>query len=287
MNLKNYPRRDYAIDQFTQPHCTELEGKDFYFVFDGGYDFELHITGKDTLTWNKVGDKPTEAKYECLKGDDTTYLLDYDIVETQGTDHYTNHLFIIDLEQRLVTKAVCYDGYNPRIPFLIKSEYDFGAIKVEGKELPYKRHSFTTQMVGTRAEWHWNIDMWTHHNYYSTAFYTLTWPDDSAAVQKLGGPFEMLPCHDDVSQYIKIKENLYVYCLTEEYMERVLLGKGPFRSNNMIFLQNYERMYHVGRTFGNVTFGDKTGPCRTLFGAFGNPVKIPDKVLYAENAYTV
>ncbi len=291
MNLKNYPRKDYAIGQFTQPHCTELEGQNFYFVMDGGYDFELHITGKDTLTWNKVGEEPKCAKYECLKGDDTTYLLDYDVVETLGTDTEYNHLFVIDTEQRLVTMAVCHSGYNPRLPYLVKSEYDFGAIKVDGMELPFKRHCFTSQMVGTRVEWHWNINMWTHHNYYSSAYYTLTWPDDSEAVQNIGGPFESLPSHDDVSQYIKIKDNLFLYCLTEELMERVLNCEGrngsPFRSNNMLFLQNYERMMHVGRTFGHITMDGKTMPCRTLFGSFGNPIKLKDSVLYAENAYTV
>jgi hypothetical protein len=55
----------------------------------------------------------------------------------------------------------------------------------------------------------------------------------------------------------------------------------------MIFLQNYDRMVHAGRTFGTIMANGKPVPCRTLFGAFGNPVKLPDEVLYAENAYTV
>ena len=55
----------------------------------------------------------------------------------------------------------------------------------------------------------------------------------------------------------------------------------------MIFLQNYDRMYHAGRTFGSIAMGDKVVPCRTLFGCFGNPRQFPDSVLYAENAYTV
>jgi len=37
LNLKNYPRREYAIDQFTQPHCSELEGKSFRFIMDNGH----------------------------------------------------------------------------------------------------------------------------------------------------------------------------------------------------------------------------------------------------------
>ena len=55
----------------------------------------------------------------------------------------------------------------------------------------------------------------------------------------------------------------------------------------MNFLQNYDRMYHVGRTFGTMQRDGVLGPCRTLFGAFGNPVKLDDAFLNAENPYTV
>jgi hypothetical protein len=287
LNLKNYPRRDYAIDQFTQPHCSELEGKSFHFIMDNGYDFDLKFTGKDTCEWNTSGDEPKAAQYECLKGDDTTYLVDYDLVEFLDTPNKVNHFFIIDLEQRLVTRAIYSMGRNPKFPYLVKSEYDFGAIEVEGMELPMKRHCFTTQLVGTRVEWHWNTSMLTRHDYYSTSYYRITWPKTSSAVEKIGDPFELMPASDEIAQYIKIKENMYLFSLTEELMERIVGDKCQFRSNNMNFLQNYDRMYHVGRTFGTMRKDGVIGPCRTLFGAFGNPVKLDDEFLNAENPYTV
>ena len=287
MNLKNYPRKNYAIGQFCQPHNFELMGRQFYFSMDGGTDYELNITGETTLQWNYAGEAPAEASYECTKGDDTTYLLDFDIADTVGTDHATNLCWIIDLEQRLVTLVTCSIGHNKKFPLLVKSEYDFGAIVVEGMETPFRRHCLTSQMIGTRVEWHWNYLMWTHHNYYDANNYTLTWPDTSEAVDDLGGPFELLPSHDEVSQYVKIKENMFAYCLTEEMMERLNPGSISFRSNNMIFLQNYNRMRHNGRTFGHVTMNGKTFPCRCLFGSFGNPVKIPDAIVNGDNPYTV
>ena len=58
MDLKHYPRRHYEIDQFTQPHCTELKGSKFYFVMDDGRDFELNFTGEDTLN----GTGPVKTK---------------------------------------------------------------------------------------------------------------------------------------------------------------------------------------------------------------------------------
>jgi hypothetical protein len=288
LNLKEYPRKGYSIDQFTQPHCTELMGRSFHFVMDGGVDFYLKFTGKTTVEWNAEGEEPKTAVYECLKGDDTTYLLDYDLTETLGQlDKRVNHFFIIDLEQRLVTKAVCTMGYNPRFPFLVKSEYEFGAIETEGCELPLKRHCFTGEMLGTRVEWHWNTEMITQHSYYSPAFYRITWPKSSSAVEKIGDPFELLPASDEIAQYIKIKDKMYLFSLTEEIMERIVGDKCQFRSNNMNFLQNYDRMYHVGRTFGTVKRNDELVPCRTLFGAFGNPVKLDDDFLNADNPFTV
>ena len=86
--------------------------------------------------------------------------------------------------------------------------------------------------------------------------------------------------------YVKIKENMYLFVLTEELMERTLQG-GVFRSNNMAFLQNYDRMYHAGRTFGSINMEGEIKPCRTLFGAFGAPLVLRDELLYSENAYTV
>ena len=287
MNLKDYPRREYAIDQFTQPHCSELEGRRFRFIMDSGRDFDLKFTGKETCEWNVAGDAPKSARYECLKGDDTTYLVDYDLLESLDTPNRVNHFFVIDLEQRLVTRAVCSIGDHPKLPYLVRSEYDFGAIEVEGMELPMKRHCFTTQMVGTRVEWNWNTSMFTQHDYYSTAYYRITWPRTSSAVEKIGDPFELMPASDEVAQYIKIKENLYLFSLTEELMERIVGDKCRFRSNNMNFLQNYDRMVHVGRTFGTMERDGVLVPCRTLFGAFGNPVKLDDEFLNAGNPYTV
>ena len=287
MNLRDYPRPDYAINQFCQPHCCELKGQHFYFVMDGGYDYELDITGTDTCMWNKAGEAPKKATYECLKGDNTTYLLDYDVQETLGTNNRVNHLYVIDIEQLLVTRLVCTIGCNQRFPNLVRSEYDFGAIRVEGKALPFKRHCFTTDLLGTRVEWHWNTSMWTQHDYFSTAFYRITWPEESSAVEKIGDPFELLPASDEIAQYIKIKDNMYLFCLTEEIQERILKGSGVFCSNNMAFLQNYNRMYHVGRTFGTINSDGQLVPCRTLFGAFGNPVSLDPEFLKAENPYTV
>ena len=100
MNLRDYKRPFYAINQFCQAHCEELKGQSFHLTMDGGYDYDLCFTGEKTLTWSIDGEEPKEAVYECVKGDDNTYLVDFDVVETLDTDHRSNDLFVLDLEQR-------------------------------------------------------------------------------------------------------------------------------------------------------------------------------------------
>ena len=291
MNLVNYPRKKYSITQFTQPQCSELQGQSFRFIMDDGRDFDLKFTEKDTVLWNWVGEEPAQARYQCLKSDDATYLVDYELEEFTNTFNRVNHLFVIDLEQRLVTRGIHAVGNNPRLPYLIKSDYTFGAIEVEGMELPFKRHSFTSELLGTRVEWHWATDKVTRHSYFSSSFYRFSFPGDELLLNRdvSVSLHRALPSQDDTAQYIKIKNKMYLFTLTEEKAERVLSDRTPnYRSNNMSFLQNYDRMYHVGRTFGNILDSNTNEivPCHIQFGAFGNPVAIPEIIVNADNPYT-
>ena len=103
VNLRNYPRRKYMIDQFTQPHVTELEGETFHFVMDNGRDYFLAFTGEEDLEWHWDGDEAKHATYFCLKGDDTTYMVSFELDEFLDKHEREEHFFIIDRAQRLVT----------------------------------------------------------------------------------------------------------------------------------------------------------------------------------------
>ncbi len=293
MNLRNYPRRVYAIDQFTQPHVTELEGEKFHFVMDDGHDYYLAFTGEESVEWHWDDGEPKSATYFCLKGDDTTYLVSFELDEFLGRQDREEHFFIIDLAQRLVTFCRCKVGENPKYPWLISSNYIFGAIEYPGMPLPLKRHVFTTDLLGTRVQWHWNTGMITRHCYFTSSFYRITIPEATYGVSdRSEGRFADIPATDEIAQYIKIKDNLYLFSLVEEKMERAMCDRNPpFRSNDMKFLQNYDRMYHVGRTFGNVKAGgadsDSTEilPCHIRFGAFGNRPDLNEAFLNGGNPY--
>jgi hypothetical protein len=291
MNMKDAPRRNYAIDQFTQPQCGELKGRSFRFVMDDGYDHCLTFTDEATLTWRKGDGKSSDASYQCSKSDDDTYLVDYEIAELENTPNRENHLFVIDLEQRLVTRGIHKIGENPKFPLLVTSKYTFGAIDVDGYDLPFARHCWTAELIGTRVEWHWNPNMITRHSYYTTGFYRFSHPGEELILNRdASNLYRALPSSDDVAQYIKIKDKMYLFVLTEEMSERLIGFTNPqFRSNNMAFLQNYDRMYHVGRTFGTILDPEtqKNAPCHIRFGAFGNPFVMPETILNEVNPYTV
>ena len=285
MNLKNYPRPERQIDQFTQPSCYDLIGERYHFVMDDGYDYQLSIIGKDTCEWNIVGRPPKLEIYKCLKSDDTTYILHH---EVEGSELRTCLTYVIDLEQSLVTILTCKIGENPKYPLLVTSHYDFGGIRNEyTRSAPFIRHSFTDDVLGTCIQWHWRSGMWTQHCYNSTTYYRITLPKDSDASRALANTVRYTLSSDEPARYVKIKKNMYLFVLTEANSEKMGGPRGRHRSNNMAFLQNYDRMYHVGRTFGNGMIDGRVRPTNILFGAFGEPVDLPPEFVNAPNPYIV
>jgi len=149
MNLKDYPRRRYSINQFTQPRCFELEGESFYFVMDDGYDYVLSILDDGVCELKIEGQTQKIENYTCLKADDETYLLFH---ETTIDGYRTCITYVIDMEQRLVTILTCKVGLNPKFPLIVSSHFDFGAIRIDGEELTFKRHSYTDDLIGTMVD---------------------------------------------------------------------------------------------------------------------------------------
>ena len=72
-----------------------------------------------------------------------------------------------------------------------------------------------------------------------------------------------------------------------ETLERFLNDQQFFRCDNMVLMQNYDRMYQVGRCFGDCMPPEGQ---RHIFGAqraYGEPVELSERFLAAENPYTV
>ena len=248
-----------GISQFSPPFCYELVGESFEFIMDDGYDFSLRIIDDNTLEWNWVGDDPKRENYMCMKGDDTTYLLSY---ELQGVSPRVNHTFVIDRENDLVTRLISKIGTNPRYPYLMKTEYEFGAIYREGVETKlYPRHGFTDDVSGTAVQWSYDSETASMHAYYCSDYYRITYPRDptySEAAKRMNDMFnnfvKRIPTTDEPCTYIKIKDGLYLFTLTEANGEKILGAEmGGFRSNTMSFLHNFKAVRTFGRAFGTST----------------------------------
>ncbi len=70
-------------------------------------------------------------------------------------------------------------------------------------------------------------------------------------------------------------------------MERLLGEKGRFRCNAMCFLQNYDRMYMVGRAFGAMTEKGKDSRIRLSFSAYGKFTEVPESFFTDPNPYII
>jgi hypothetical protein len=285
-----------SIHQYTPPLCFELAGKTHELIMDDGYDFVLHYLDSGKLEWGRAGEPPVIAEYKCMKADDTTYLLSY---ELSGVRPRVNHTFILDFENMLVTRIISSIGKNPRWPYLMTTEYEFGMIADGSEYKTYPRHGFTSDLIGNIAQWAYGSEMTTVHLYYCGDFYRLTHARDrivSKEDAKENYAFtefqNALPATDEPISYIKIKEGMYLISLTEKNSEKILGAKMGFRSNTLCFLQNYKRCFVVGRAFGTSTHPDGTDTdTHTLIGAYGRVIDATDdemrRMLTDPNPYLV
>jgi len=255
-----------SITQYRPPLCYELVGKSFTFLMDDGFDYGLSFADEKNVKWTWKDEKNQKAEYFCVKADETTYLVSY---ELQGREKRENHTFVIDLENWLVTRILSVVGENPRFPYLIKPKYEFGMIR--RKDVPYSvypRHGFTSDTVGNVVQWNYGA-METCHIYYCSDFYRITYPPENESTRILNEAVASLPSSDEPVAYIKIKDGIYLLSLTESNSEKLLGDRMPFRSNTMCMIQNYRRVYQVGRTFGTRVMGGKEQSLHLIFGATG------------------
>ena len=268
MDMRPFNKYQAGISQYSMPQNYELIGKTFDFSMDDGFDYTLRFIDKETVEWNYVGDAPQKATgYLCTKGDDTTYLVSYELANVTKR---TNHTWAIDLENWLVTRVLCVVGENPKYEYLITPKYEFGEIKREGVEPTiYPRHGYTSDLTGNVVQWIYGGEMSTVHVYYCSNFYRITYPPEKAGTQTFNEMMQKMPSADERTTYIKIKEGIYLFTLTEANIEKVLGDVFGIRSNTMVFLQNYKRVYLTGRAWGTVTHEGVADPLHITFGACG------------------
>lgn len=268
-----------SIDQYTPPKNFELVGQTLTFAMDDGFQTILNFTSRTAIEWSIAGSAAkSEDKYDCLKADDTTYLVSYDL---GGVIPRVNHTYVIDMENMLVTRVIAEMGKNPQYKYLVTTEFEFGAIVQEGKETPiYPRHGHTSDLDGNIMQWTYGSELSTVHVYYCSNFYRITYPTDKLKKMEeqsfnnaMTDILKSLPSSDEPAVYIKIKEGMYLTSITESNSEKLIGDKMGYRSDTLCFLQNYKRFYVVGRGFGTSTFDGVERPIYVALGAYGKFVE--------------
>ena len=282
MDLLHAPRPDYSISHFARPQSWELDGRSFALVMDDGYDVTLRFRDRK-ISFTREGHPAPEAAFDyfCFKADDETYFISFELRREE------NHIYVLDLAQRLVTRLVCERGLHPKSPYLLERRYTFGAIRMHGWRLPWRRHCFTSEHFGTAVQWRWSPGLTTKHAYLESDWYRITWDDTGEAADDFDLYMETLPSADEKAQYVKIKDGMVLFSVTEETQERLLGDSQHFRNNNLTLLQNYDRMFQVGRGYGEVAVDGTLRHINIPLCAYGTPPELPEGFLTAKNPFTV
>ncbi|MBR6406478.1 MAG: NAD(P)H-binding protein [Lachnospiraceae bacterium] len=246
-----------GLSQYRSPSVHELAGKSFYLILDDGAEGTMSFLTGESLSWAPLGESPVNYRYDCLKVDEDTYLVNYEVV---GARPRKGVSIVYDLEQDLVTVVRAFQGTSKRFPTLVTNDIVFGAIKRDGRELPKKRHGFTSDLVGSRITWRYNSGPRAiTHVYYDANYIRTPLPDaDDHSFFA-----EMMREHpyDERCYYVKIKKNIYLISFLEQ--------NATFRGrtgNNMLCLMDISRLHDVGRSFG---LGGTGAPENYMFAAIG------------------
>ena len=282
-----------SIRQYCPPRCFELAGQTLRFVVDTGEEcgtYVLRFTGKDTLEWSKEDGAPKAETYECRKSDDDTYLLSYNIADKLPRE---NHTWVIDMENELVTFLRCSMGENPLYSYMVDSHFGFGYIAVEGKEhTDIRRHGFTNDCTGTAVRWTYGCATSTVHVYYDPHWYRIGYgsnriPTDQLpeGMRKIREMMEEMPSSDEQAFYVRIKEGMYLVSITEQNLEKLLGERFGFRSDTLCFLDNWDRMYSVGRAFGTKTTNGVDHELFMMIGKYGSPEEVEERFFTQPNPF--
>ncbi len=226
-------------ERFIRALDYRLKGAALHICYDTGeeelYDFP---TGEDLILYRKDA-TPLWLRYGSLTLRETVRMVAYELPHAGGL---TCVVLVIDEENDLVTRVVTSFGAYPARPNLAKTEYTFGAVKREGKDLAWRRHCFTCELTGKKIAW-------TYYNGFVNVHIYLDHFCRAQALRRPGGDASPLvddPIYEEPAVYVKIRDNLYLMGVTEERINRRDPNKG---GSNLLLLMDLDTMQDIGRNF--------------------------------------
>jgi hypothetical protein len=292
-------RKFIGLSQYRIAPNYELAGRHFHLIMDCGDELSLYFVDGETVQIAEKGGQYVFETYECLKGDELTYLVH---IAPESGKGLINKTFILDTAQDLVTMVLMEEAFDPEHPRLIRTTPFFGAIKVPGKPLSTIRHHLSKRMVGRHIVWHYNDGMSLQHIYYSPTvvraspgpgktqddmleerFGLALRSDDpeiraraEAGIREFKERNEWYPFYEEECFHVWISEKLNVFCFVEENMT---LRSPGFSSGGggILLLQDIDRCVDVGLSFSAGEY--------YLCSAFGEENSVPDPLDTAESPY--
>ncbi len=232
-------------ERFIRTLDYRLAGTSLHICYDSGEE-ELYSfpTGEDLVLYG--GNRsPLWLRYGSLTIRETVRMLAY---ELPSSGSLTCVVLVIDEDSDLVTRVVTTFGAYPARPNLAKTEYTFGAVKREGKDLAWRRHCFTCELTGKKIAW-------TYYNGFVNAHIYLDHFCRAQALRRPDGDTSPLvddPIYEEPAVYVKIRKNLYLMGVTEERINR----RNPDRGgSNLLLLMDLDSMQDIGRNFVRLPSG--------------------------------
>lgn len=269
------------LEQYREPLCYDLKGRAFQLVMDNGVTYALQFISEEMIAWGPQGQPMRWDTYECLKLDDVTYFVNFELFGTELRNCVT---VVLDLKADLVTAVHAKIGAVKTAPWLVTNDIIFGAIKAPGKPLNPMRHGFTPDLTGRNIFWRYHSGFGITHNYVTENYirvplgYPRELPPDATAEEIAARDAEYADRVKHLFEvpafYIKIRENVYFFGFIEETECRrdpTLCG------NSLIMVMDVTKVHDVGRCFGS-DYDDHYKPQNFTFSAFGGFHDDPDPI---------
>ena len=266
---------------------------------DCGKEYSVHFLDGENLQVAEKGQAYRYETYECLKGDDTTYLVHFAPADKNGL---VNVSLILDTEQNLVTLVLMEEAFDPELPRLIRTTPYFGAIKRPGRALPEIRHHLSDRMAGKHIKWHYTPKMNLQHIYHSPiCVRASSGPEQTyeeamrsrlekdfasedpevrkqaeATFKRMMDRLNYYPFYEEECFHVWISDRLNLFCFVEENMTR----RHPEHKEGgggILLLQDVDRLVDVGLCFSPGEY--------YMCTAYGVENEIEDPLDTAESPY--
>lgn len=249
-------KREYKFEskaKFMKKLDPSLANRSFHLVFDNGEELVMQFLTGEIVCVGKYGEPMHWERYGALRADEQTYLVSYEI---HGKPERICETYVLDLENSLFTLVHARQHVIPGRDRMTLTDYQFGAIKRDFEDLPVKRHTFTSDLVGKKATWHYANGFINTHIYYDANYYRIevqqnppmdpSLTEAEKELRRKNDAFFAQWFFDEPSRFVKIKEDMYLLSFVEENLNKADPLKG---GSNFLVLVNMKEGFDVCRSF--------------------------------------